>query len=144
MKTVMEKNSKCRWYIVKKTDLAWAAGLFDGEGTTGFYKRVMVVSINQVDRWVLDKFQKIVGLGKVYGPYKRPNPKHAPIYHWATGKIEHIKSVFYLLKPYLGPIKIKQFNYVITSQKKYKEGEYERRSIAKKEMWKKKKGEQNG
>ena len=62
-------------------DLAWAAGFFDGEGCfsvgTGNLKRsgtrshFVCLTINQVDREVLDKFHSIMGVGSVRGPIAR-------------------------------------------------------------------------
>jgi hypothetical protein len=67
----------CSFNIVSSEEVAWAAGFFDGEGTTGTYrdgstttKRCRIqISASQNDREVLDRFAMIVGVGKVGGPY---------------------------------------------------------------------------
>ena len=63
------------------TELAWAAGFFDGEGcillhtskggkTHGTNKwRYPHLHVRQVDRRPLDRFRKALGFGRVYGPY---------------------------------------------------------------------------
>src|SRR5579872_503653 len=59
--------------MTKQTDLAWAAGFFDGEGCTTYTyyhsrkgKRISIeLSIAQKDRRVLDKFKRIVGVGQI-------------------------------------------------------------------------------
>jgi hypothetical protein len=59
---------------MKSTELAWAAGFFDGEGCfTVRHSRerpALVLSITQVDRRPLDRFAAILGL-KVLGPRTR-------------------------------------------------------------------------
>ena len=63
---------------MRKSDLAWAAGFFEGEGSVGAFKtgrprkdgtrRIGVsLSINQVDRECLDRFREVVGVGRIYG-----------------------------------------------------------------------------
>lgn len=56
------------------TQLAWVAGFFEGEGNFGPNKKkgrylCPVVQIAQVGREPLDYVQKVMGLGKVKGPY---------------------------------------------------------------------------
>jgi hypothetical protein len=66
-----------------REELAWAAGLWDGEGCCGCYGRYdggkkkrkasywhIRINISQHDREVLDRFAAAVGVGKVYGPYR--------------------------------------------------------------------------
>ena len=68
-----------------REELAWAAGLWDGEGSCGYYgqrsdgrKRSasqwnLRVTVNQNhDPEVLHRFCAAVGIGKVYGPYSHP------------------------------------------------------------------------
>jgi hypothetical protein len=55
--------------LVNREDLAWAAGLFDGEGHTRCDGGSLKLSVAQKDREVLDRFVSAVGVGKVYGPY---------------------------------------------------------------------------
>lgn len=96
------------------TEYAWCAGFFDGEGCVGsqrvnrnFYP---YATIGQVDRWVLDRFQKAVGVGKVYGPYiDTSNKNKQPVFHYkCTGK-EDVERVFNLLQNDLSPVKFTKF-----------------------------------
>lgn len=53
-------------------ELAWAAGLFDGEGSSYYNEssRSLQIRISQnYDPEVLERFRAAVGVGKVYGPY---------------------------------------------------------------------------
>lgn len=76
---------------LNQTEIAWAAGFFDGEGSTSYYRlrikgrnrdgRVIRVQICQAhfNREVLDRFHQAVGgIGKVVGPYRAGSSG----YHW--------------------------------------------------------------
>lgn len=52
------------------TERAWAAGFFDGEGTSSM-GRTMAVTIGQVNRGNLFRFQRAVGVGVVSRPYRK-------------------------------------------------------------------------
>lgn len=96
------------------TELAWAAGFFDGEGWVGIKKRKdarrshLGVFIPQVDREVLDRFAMAVGVGKVYEPTKRPEG-WKPQWRYVLHGEDAIRSVYKLLSPYLGSVKRRQF-----------------------------------
>lgn len=96
-------------------DLAWAAGFFDGEGSTYINRRggattggTVRVSIGHVDRRPLDRFLEAVGLGSVTGPYDhntKRNPKHRPHYSYQVYG-QNARLVLSALWPYLsGPKK---------------------------------------
>jgi len=57
-------------------DTAWAAGLFEGEGSvcwlnmsTTNQRRVPNLGLSTTDEDVIRRFHSIVGVGFVYGPY---------------------------------------------------------------------------
>src|SRR5262245_61060169 len=57
----------------RNEQLAWAAGFFDGEGcVTSSDNRSArpMLFITQHDPRVLRRFWKVIGQGKVYGPYR--------------------------------------------------------------------------
>lgn len=99
--------------------LAWAAGLFDGEGHIGCrdrtgrthlvrYKtpRTLVITISQHHRGVLQRFQKAVGLGTIYTVHrKRPSGEPYTSYSWRTGKFEYVQAIVAMLWPWLGTVK---------------------------------------
>lgn len=112
---------------IKLTDIAWAAGFFDGEGCStrhySSYKskkgkpknpNVCVgISVSQAELSPLKKFKKAVkNIGCINGPYQyKPNKR--PYWVWSTsGKAA--KKVFNILKPYLSTVKKKQFLIVST------------------------------
>lgn len=86
-------------------EIAWAAGFYDGEGTTccvsGDYDRKSLhLTIGQVNRDNLMRFQKAVGgLGRIHNPMKREGRK--PFSKFAAyGAEAHL--IIQRLWPYLG------------------------------------------
>lgn len=79
-------------YVEKNEGIAswsWAAGFFDGEGSTSYLKsNSLVISISQNDPEVLEKFRDCVGVGRVRGPYERAlTSKSKPYWKYsANGK----------------------------------------------------------
>lgn len=99
----------------KKSELAWAAGFFDGEGCTtahlGYGKerlqprmRLSQMSKDEVPETLL-RFQKAVQLGKLYGPYRGTKN---PFYVWAATRLADVESVVKLLWPFLSSPKRQQ------------------------------------
>ena len=94
------------------SELAWAAGFFDGEGTVYCrtrhqkYKYVNA-EVAQRDRRPLDRFCAAVGLGKVIDRKGRGNTK--PHYMWVCYTQEDIKTVFEKLWPFLSDPKKEQY-----------------------------------
>ena len=98
---------------------AWAAGLFDGEGYVGVKsggcsasnKKYLTASVSQKDRRALDIFQRVVGSGKIRGPYRTKNP----VYVWSVSSLSEILRLFECLDSWLGPVKHTQFVAAITT-----------------------------
>lgn len=95
--------------------IAWAAGLFDGEGWTGYFtfKRKrgtsykLGISVRQSDRdgipEVLRRFRAVAGVGTIDGPYYAKG--RMPSYMWREPNRARIQQVVKRLNPYLGPVK---------------------------------------
>ena len=92
---------------MRRIDLAWAAGLFDGEGSTSTLKAqrdkytYLRMSVSQKDRRVLDKFQVIVGAGKVYGNKRG-------MHSWDCFRKDDVLKVLKKLWPYISEQKREQ------------------------------------
>lgn len=88
-------------------ELAWAAGLFDGEGSVGVYGTNSIrLSIHQAgnDRpEVLERFTRAVGAGKISGPYKLPG--RTPIWQMFVHRHEGAQYIAALLWPWLSSVK---------------------------------------
>lgn len=77
------------------TELAWAAGFYDGEGcTSNGYDRIRC-TIGQKERTTLDRFVKAIGFGNVRGPYAVGN-RYVVCYNREKARI-----VLNMLWPYL-------------------------------------------
>lgn len=97
-----------------RMELAWAAGFIDGEGTFGIQRQkerkdILYLQAGQVDRFVLDRLQEALELGKVYGPYKAKKIGWSEYYYFRLTGNEKVKQAFGLLCPWLSPQKTAQY-----------------------------------
>jgi LAGLIDADG-like domain len=97
--------------IVNREELAWAAGLFDGEGTIGLNQRHISMSMAQVNPEVLLRFQAAVGgLGHVYGPYQRQEKTHSQWWVFCPTSFEHTQAIVAMLWTFLSSPKKEQIS----------------------------------
>lgn len=86
--------------------MAWAVGLFEGEGCIGILKGCNGVSLQlqTTDKDVLEKFVSIIGLGKVTGPYRQKSfkPHYKDRWQWHLSNSRDIKPLLELWLPFLG------------------------------------------
>jgi hypothetical protein len=98
------------------TEIAWAAGFFDGEGHTQAKKDKrsqyrpysLGVCVGQAERAPLERFRLAVGAGSIRGR-KRRSPKHAPMWIWEAWGPAADKALD-VLWPFLGETKRAQAN----------------------------------
>ena len=94
--------------VASDVELAWAAGLFDGEGTTSVLAaqrdkyKYLRMSVSQKDREVLDKFLAIVKYGKIY------KSKTREIHSWDCYRQDQVFLVLNNLWPFLSKKKQEQ------------------------------------
>jgi hypothetical protein len=96
-----------------QAELSWAAGFFDGEGSTmstgkGKYPRVSITQAGRVARppEVLVRFCAAVGsLGEVVGPEVFANTAHRPRWVYKCHGADAVALVIDLLWPFLGEVK---------------------------------------
>jgi len=106
--------------MATETEKAWAAGFFDGEGSTTFQLRcqlprgkgqlkISVTQAGEFARELLIRFQSAVGnLGHIcFVTDNRPN--HQKCQRWYTGDRSDVCLIMQYLWPYLGPVKRRQF-----------------------------------
>lgn len=91
----------------RDAELAWAAGLFEGEGTiTRMTAKSSQTRFNaaviMTDEDVLRRFSEVVGLGKLYGPYQPTNPKAKPIWRWTLRRYTELVELYELIGPWMG------------------------------------------
>lgn len=81
-------------------DIAWAAGIFEGEGNIGLDagKRVHI-QVVQKDRWILDKLARLFG-GKVYEAYVKKT--HLTYYLWRLNH-DRMNGFLFTIYTFLSP-----------------------------------------
>ena len=90
-----------------KTEVSWAGGLFEGEGSFYINKRNdrknprQVAMISMSDRDCIQRFRDAVGFGRVEGPYGPYQKGTKPTYRWATSGFEKTQALAAMLWPYL-------------------------------------------
>ena len=105
--------------IPTKEQIAWAAGLIEGDGSLAFRKRkrtgrtppwdwAQSVRVAMTDRDVLEKICDVFQCGKVYGPYDwekymkhRDDCQRQPQYVWTVSSKKDVFRVVELIRPWL-------------------------------------------
>ena len=89
-----------------KEEIAWAAGIFEGEGCFSHNlngnrntKRLPTASVQMTDRDVIEKFCAVVEIGHFNAQHSPSQNK--PVYTWRTNTYEGVKYVYDLLSPWL-------------------------------------------
>ena len=89
-----------------EAEKAYLAGIFDGEGCVGYYKRkgsrtkysyVSVVMVTQSDARLMTWLRDKIVFGTIYS---RPGKKHVE-FHWETNKKAHVCEFLETIRPYL-------------------------------------------
>lgn len=91
-----------------RENIAWAAGLFEGEGSCYFRDRKQGTSasrsacvvLNMTDEDVIRKLHRIIGLGSVNGPYQPPGNRK-PVWRWSVTGSEQPQAVLAAFWPFL-------------------------------------------
>lgn len=85
--------------------IAWAAGLFEGEGSITIYNRLggksVMMCLAMSDEDVVRRFFSIVGCGKVY--FRAPREKqNKPQWRWQIAAAREVERVLHSFRPYFG------------------------------------------
>ena len=97
---------------------AWAAGLFDAEGSTSLCDHRSHAGHKVIDGavtqggasgmpQVLERFRSVVDVGKTYGPYEQEGATE-PIYRWRAQTPDKVRRAIHVLMPWLGDVKRRQ------------------------------------
>ena len=88
------------------TQIAWAAGLFEGEGCITYRDKdhkQPYIKMNMTDFDVIRKFQDVVGCGSTYPVHKsRENPKWKDQLLWREGNKNQVIRILSSFLPYFG------------------------------------------
>lgn len=96
-------------FAVDREQLAWAAGLFEGEGTFstrngkngGKRDRGLVAKLKMADEDVVRKFYNTIGTGHMTGPYPCDGAGRKPLWIWQTGSFEGVQHTMISLYEWL-------------------------------------------
>lgn len=92
-------------------EIAWVAGLLEGEGSfmthtkntpDGYTYPAFRVSCNMTDEDVLVRLSTITGMGHLVGPTIPQNPLHSPFWRWGLYKKADILRLCLAILPYMG------------------------------------------
>ena len=62
-------------------DIAWAAGIYEGEGDVSQTQKLFRIAVNQKDPWILHRLRTLFG-GSVKKYVTRGYLKHCEFYRW--------------------------------------------------------------
>lgn len=83
------------------TDIAWAAGLFEGEGCIAEHTGGWGLQLLMTDADVVLRFEAIAGAGSTNA--RKPAPEnHKIVYVWRTRRAQEVERLLGLFLPYLG------------------------------------------
>ena len=83
-----------------RENIAWLAGLFEGEGCIQIDKHGFYLTINMTDEDVLRRVQKITDSGSVTGPMFR-SKNHKPLWKWKVRWASESYALLVAIWPYL-------------------------------------------
>ncbi|MCA1843275.1 MAG: hypothetical protein LC792_08815 [Actinobacteria bacterium] len=88
-------------------DIAWLAGLVEGEGTIvlpSAYPNSVALTVFMTDQDVLLHALDVTEAGSVRGPYfdKRPGSKRKPIYKWSVTGRQEVARILLAIYPLMG------------------------------------------
>lgn len=127
-----------------REQLAWAAGIIDGEGS---FSRIKTNWRNGVDRhWVTPRvgvsqssttgppemvvrLQELFG-GKIYGPYGPRGLSTMPRWEWRVAGFEQVQAIGAMLWEWLGETKREQFADVLAQAKEARQWREQPSSIS--------------
>lgn len=98
--------------------LAWAAGLFEGEGCVTLTKRrapqspTAVAVLTSTDLDVVESFRTAVGLGSIRA-LKQRQSHHKQAWEWRIQSFHNVNKLFQLLAPWLHERRTKRFKWVL-------------------------------
>ena len=101
--------------ITWRENLAWCACLIDGEGHIRTDPRdagatlLPRIDITQADRRVLDRFRRIIGMGRIYGPYHYANRVgHKPRFQYYLAGYQQVQAAIAMIWTWLDVVKRQQ------------------------------------
>jgi hypothetical protein len=86
-----------------RENIAWLAGILEGEGYFSFHgDRGSVVGLQMTDADVVKKAYQLAGVGTFRGPYRYGKAINKPIYRWRVAKSVEIYALCVAVYPFMG------------------------------------------
>jgi hypothetical protein len=86
-----------------REDIAWAAGLFEGEGCFSLQSRGNPrATLSMTDFDVVRRFAEVVGFGTVFDKVPPRLPHHKPQLAWRVTSFERTQALIAMFWPWLG------------------------------------------
>lgn len=83
-------------------EVAWLAGLFEGEGCISFTGRNSVcLVVVMTDEDVVRRCREVTGIGTLLGPYV-VSGKRKPQWTWRVGRAEDVEPLLQAMHPWFG------------------------------------------
>lgn len=114
----------------RETDIAWAAGLFEGEGCLSSSRREShlrpscVAVMSSTDKDVLERFCAIVGVGKVVSRSQSSKLSKKQAYFWRVGSTVDFFHVCSLFMPYFGERRAARATEIMLAVAEHKDQRY--------------------
>jgi LAGLIDADG-like domain len=98
-------------------EIAWAAGLFEGEGcfSRSRNRGQVIACISMADRDVMERFAKIIGRGRLRKVLPR-QPHHKPIYRLDLAGYDNLRYLYRLFEPWLGERRKQKVEWILAQQ----------------------------
>jgi LAGLIDADG-like domain len=82
---------------------AWAAGLFEGEGSIALRRnRTVLLSLGMTDRDVVERFRAVLGTGQISSQPPGRNRRTKTLWRVDVGDVAEVMRIIDLFYPYLG------------------------------------------
>jgi hypothetical protein len=92
-------------------EIAWAAGIYEGEGCVVPERGIVYISISMTDYDVLERWQAIMG-GRLKGPYMYAD-RNKPRWELRIGGWAEIEEIYTKLKPWLSIRRTARFEEIL-------------------------------
>ncbi len=108
---VRGEGERSDWLALSRSEqIAWAAGLFEGEGCWNAYQRrekngkmQVQARLAMTDEDVVDRFAAVVGFGTVRrNVIRRPGSTDKPLTEWYTQRRDTVRALIVMFLPYMG------------------------------------------
>ncbi len=110
MSDATRKLNRIPGWEVQREELAWAGGLFEGEGSISVNKQkrettqhyvTIYTTLAMTDLDVLERFQRTMGIGNIIGPHGPYGISKKVRYSWSVSGHQQAQYVIALLWPWL-------------------------------------------